>query len=286
VSGDTPIRHVTDTAFWVATYRAEETERLDGLFRDPLASRLTGDLGPRISRQMHQSRYVRWSVVIRTVIIDQFIRELLKDPGIDLVLNLGAGLDTRPYRMELPKTLRWIEVDYPETIQLKEQKLAGETPCCRLERVAMDLANAAERQKLFSRLSSEARRVLVLTEGVVPYLTEEDVAALGNDLHAQGNFDFWIAEYLSPRIYRYVKSKKRERQMRNAPFRFLPQDWYGAFDRCGWKPRETRFLDEVSMKMSRPMPMPWWAKILMAVTPAKKQKDFRNLSGFVLFARR
>ena len=46
-----------------------------------------------------------WYVVIRTIIIDDLINQAISQ-GVDTVLNLGAGLDTRPYRMQLPKTLR------------------------------------------------------------------------------------------------------------------------------------------------------------------------------------
>src|SRR4051794_2006583 len=106
------IADVSDTALWVATYRAEETERPDALFRDPLARRLAGEKGRKIAQRMEGSRYTAWSVVIRTCIIDAYIQELLRE-GIDTVLNLGAGLDTRPYRLDLPSTLRWVEADYP-----------------------------------------------------------------------------------------------------------------------------------------------------------------------------
>jgi len=36
------IEHVTDTAFWIASLRALESERPDALFRDPLAGLLAG----------------------------------------------------------------------------------------------------------------------------------------------------------------------------------------------------------------------------------------------------
>jgi O-methyltransferase involved in polyketide biosynthesis len=48
--------------------------------------------------------------MIRTVIIDDRIKLAIGE-GVDTILNLGAGLDTRPYRMDLPKTLRWVEFD-------------------------------------------------------------------------------------------------------------------------------------------------------------------------------
>ena len=60
------IEHVSDTALWVAAYRAIESERSDALFHDRFASILTGDKGRRMARWAKASRYTKWSVVIRT----------------------------------------------------------------------------------------------------------------------------------------------------------------------------------------------------------------------------
>src|SRR5262245_53115728 len=129
------IQHVSDTAFMVAGFRAEEHERTDALFRDPLAARLAGEHGMTILKTVPKSLVGAWSVVIRTVIIDDYIREAVAD-GVDTILNLGAGLDTRPYRMDLPATLRWIEVDYPHVIALKQERLAGDRPRCKIGRAS------------------------------------------------------------------------------------------------------------------------------------------------------
>ncbi len=45
-----------------------------------------------------------------------------------MVINLGAGLDSRPYRMALPPSLLWVEVDYSHMIGFKNEKLAKEKP--------------------------------------------------------------------------------------------------------------------------------------------------------------
>src|SRR5262245_42499988 len=120
---DSPIQNVADTAFMVAAWRALETERADALFRDSLAARLAGERGRRIIENLPRGTFLGgWSVVIRTCIIDEFIRAAVAG-GADTVLNLGAGLDTRPYRMDLPSTLRWVEVDFPHVIELKESTL-------------------------------------------------------------------------------------------------------------------------------------------------------------------
>ena len=52
---DTLIESVSDTAFWIAHYRAVETKRRDALFRDPLAGVLAGDRGEKIARAMPMS---------------------------------------------------------------------------------------------------------------------------------------------------------------------------------------------------------------------------------------
>ena len=123
------IKDVSDTAFMIAAFREIETNRRDPLFRDPLAARLSGELGRKIAAARPLASVVAWIVSLRTVIIDDFIRSAL-DQGVDTVLNLGAGLDTRPYRMDLPESLRWVEVDFPHMIEFKESRLSGEKARC------------------------------------------------------------------------------------------------------------------------------------------------------------
>jgi hypothetical protein len=95
------IEHVSDTAFWVARHRANESARPDALFHDPLAARLAGERGAEIARTLPNAHMTGWAVVMRTLIIDELILSAIAQ-GVDTVVNLGAGLDTRPYRMALP----------------------------------------------------------------------------------------------------------------------------------------------------------------------------------------
>jgi methyltransferase (TIGR00027 family) len=212
------IQNVSDTAFMVAGFRALENERSKPLFRDPLAARLVGEHGKKILAAVLWHFVGAWSVVIRTVIIDDYIRQAIA-AGVDTILNLGAGLDTRPYRIDLPSSLRWIEVDFPHMIELKETRLAGEKPSCRLERISLDLTDRALRRKLFADVSAGSDKLLVLTEGVIPYLTNQDVADLADDLRQIEKIGFWITDYFSPEAIRFGE-KMRARFMRNAPFQF------------------------------------------------------------------
>ena len=154
---DTPINDVSDTAFLVATLRAMEGKRNDALFHDPLAGKLAGAYGRNIVAAISRHRtvfnamppdFMAWMIAVRTRIIDDLILAAIAD-GADAVLNLGAGLDTRPYRLDLPESLHWIEVDYPHIVRLKDEQLRDEKPRCRLERVPLDLADRRARKKFF-----------------------------------------------------------------------------------------------------------------------------------------
>ena len=278
------IRNVSDTAFMVAGFRALETERAEPLFRDPLAAKLAGDHGRAILATVPQSFVGGWSVVIRTVIIDGFIQRAVKD-GVDTILNLGAGLDTRPYRMELPQSLRWIEVDFPDVIALKESRLADEPPRCRLERVGLDLTDRAARRAFLSDISAGATKMLVITEGVVPYISEADVADLADDLRQVDKVRFWITDYFSPQAIKFG-AKLRRRFMRNAPFQFAPKDWFGFFAAHGWKASEIRYLSEEAERLGRPIPLPLWLKLWVKaagifVSHARRER-MKRFAAYVL----
>src|SRR5438552_10383040 len=126
------IRDISDTALWVAVYRARESERPDAAFRDPYARVLAGERGERMAKARSFTEQNEWSFLGRTWLFDKYIQQQVA-AGADLVLNLACGLDTRPYRMPLPSSLRWVEVDLPELLAYKEGilKAAGAKPVCR-----------------------------------------------------------------------------------------------------------------------------------------------------------
>src|SRR5438132_14034366 len=96
-----PIKNISDTARWMAFYRAMDSERPDAHFHDPYARRLAGERGERIVATLRQGRRMSWVMILRTVCMDELISKLVPQ-GIDTIINLAAGLDTRPYRMDLP----------------------------------------------------------------------------------------------------------------------------------------------------------------------------------------
>jgi methyltransferase (TIGR00027 family) len=281
------IQDVSDTAFWVAHFRSLENERPDALFHDRLAARLAGERGRRIAAAMPAARMTEWTLAMRTCIIDEFVRAAIDD-GVDSVLNLGAGLDARPYRMELPASLRWIDADYPRIVEYMETSLAREQPRCRLERAKVDLVDPSARRRLLAHANAGAKGLLILTEGVVPYLSLDEAASLAQDLRALDRARYWIVDYFSPEALRYQARKGVDRAMQNARFRFAPPDWVGFFAERGWRSKEIRYLAELGEQLHRPIPLPRLfliaMKIIAPLVPKERRGAFRKFAGFLLLA--
>jgi methyltransferase (TIGR00027 family) len=283
-TGSSAINDVSDTALMVAVFRAIESERPDALFRDRFAAKLAGERGRNIVSRLSRRAHVGYSVVVRTVVIDDFVRDAIAR-GVDTVLNLGAGLDARPYRMDLPPTLRWIEVDVPSIIEQKTRALEGETPRCRLSHETFDLRDRERFRALLADAAAGSSGVLVLTEGVIPYLTAEDVAAMARDLRSRPEVRSWIVDYFSRDVLRYRERSGMSKKMKNAPFRFAPDDWFGFFEERGWKPTKVRYLAEEGERMHRPIPFPRLFRAWVAFTGLFATAEPRAaLKRFVAYA--
>ena len=277
------ITHVADTALWVATYRALESKRPGALFHDPLADLLAGERGRSIAASMPYPKIMAWALVIRTVAIDELIRRALS-LGIDAVINLGAGLDTRPYRMDLPSALRWIEIDFPQIIAYKSEKLEDQRPVCRLERIAADLSDIPLRRSIFQRMGSETKQALIITEGVLAYLTSQEAGEISRDLFAVPSFRYWIQDYYMGGTKRWAPRRMRER-LKESPFKFEEPEWLSFFERHGWRILENRIAAEEAKRLKRPFPVPFpWALMAM-LTPAKVKEKWRRSSGYVMYAK-
>ena len=179
-----------------------------------------------------------WVVAIRTVVIDTFVHSAIWS-GIDTVINLGAGLDTRPYRMHLPSSLHWVEVDYPSLIEGKTANLRGEVPACSIERIGLDLTDVDARRRLFDRIWTTSKRTMVLTEGVLGGLSVDEAGSLADDLRSPPGCEAWVIDYLSPRL---VADYQKHQPYQNFSVRFDPPSWEAFMTDHRWRIAEDRVL--------------------------------------------
>lgn len=281
MSDSTPIRNVSDTALWVAIYRAMESERPDALFRDPYARRLGGVRGEAIVASMPQGESLAWPLVVRTTVMDEIILHCVRQ-GARTVLNLAAGLDARPYRLELPASLRWLHVDMPEMVAYFRDAMANETPHCQLDFIAADLREATIRRDVFARAAQHGP-VLVITEGLLIYLTPEDVAALARDLHDVARTRWWLSDIASPVLMKFLeKNWAPTLRNSNAPFQFAPRESTGFFVPFGWRELEFRSTWHEAQKLQRAPRGAWIWKLFSLFQSKATREKYQRMSGIFL----
>ncbi|HVX88795.1 MAG TPA: SAM-dependent methyltransferase [Gemmatimonadales bacterium] len=278
------LRHISDTARWIAVLRAQETQRSDRLFNDPLAARLGGVQGLDIAQVMKKrSQMPAWPIVMRTIVLDEHILRGVAD-GVDMVIDLAAGLDTRPYRLALPPTLTWVDVDFAGITEEKNRLLADETPHCRVERIACDLADAEARRALFAQLGARCTKALVIAEGLLVYLTDEQVSGLAKDLAAVPTFKYWTLEMVN----RLLLARLQKTVGKRLAAAGMPMQWGtdlgpAYFEPLGWRLVEDRSMFHEALKHGR---LPWIWALLARILPRPTPPWKHPWAGVCLFERR
>jgi methyltransferase (TIGR00027 family) len=274
------VRHISDTALWAAHFRAQESRRPDALFRDPYAEKLGAEQGSEIARNLPEGEKHAWAWVTRTYLFDQMIQKEI-DEGADLIVNCAAGLDARPYRMPLPPTLEWIEADLPDILAYKTERLAGDTPKCHLQRVAVNLADREARRRFLTSLENRGKRGVVLTEGLIIYLASGEVAEFARDLSGISPLHQWILDLHSPPLLKIMQRRTGQAlQKAGAPFRFAPEEGPAFFAPYGWKPVQIEGYLHAAAKLGRP---PLLLRLLARLFDTRDWNGKRPWSGVCVF---
>ena len=251
------------TAEHNAVFRALESARPEGarLFGDPLArSFLTWPLWlvpwlaalPALGRLVPRLIDRRWpgvrsSVVARTRLIDDAIQASLREP-IEQLIILGAGFDSRAYRLPGLHDVVVFEVDHPDT-QARKRRVLRRVPGISAEHVRF-VATDFNQRNLTSAMTAagycESARTFILWEGVTNYLTEDAVDATLR----------WCARAMpgSLLLFTYV-----HRDVLTRPDAFVgTRNLFAALEKAGEQltfglepSRLPRFLDERGLSLER-----------------------------------
>lgn len=181
------------TAVGVARVRALESERENALFRDPLARAFAAAGGlwpsspplPDDEAARRRRLAVAFSIVIRTKFLDDLLTQASAS-GIRQVVLLGAGMDSRAFRMDWPEGTRLFEVDTAAPLDFKASVLRQEQAVARCERitVAVDLRDDWP-GALAAAGHDPAAPTVWIAEGLLIYLPEEAVELLLARISAQ-----------------------------------------------------------------------------------------------------
>jgi methyltransferase (TIGR00027 family) len=266
-----PIYNVSDTARWVAVYRAWESARSDALFHDPYAEALAGERGHAIAALVPRQARNGWPMIARTKLMDDLVLATIEQ-GCDCVVNLAAGFDTRPYRLALPSSLRWTEADLPALIEEKERLLKDAQPHCQLRRIKVDLADSGTRAAMLQEAVGSSTHALVITEGLLLYLDEAQVRSLTIDLRENVAIRWWMLDITSPALLGMMK-KSMGPKLENAPLKFGPPNGVAFFEELGWR---VTYVQSVLRAAARFRRLPWTMKLFGFLPEADPRKPGRT----------
>jgi methyltransferase (TIGR00027 family) len=285
------MKNIADTAYLVAMYRALESERPDALFCDPYARLLAGGKGAMLVEVLGEKNNITNAIALRTRLIDEQIEKLAQSHKIDTVLNLAAGLDTRPYRLNVPASLHWVEVDFASILVEKEQKLLHAQPVCALERIQLDITDISLRKNLFASINKNSKQVLVITEGLLSYLPEAQVASIAADIYEQSKLNWWLFELESADTllhYDQIYARKIFDQYfasGNRTLLFAPHEGTSFFHRYGWGVAESLCVWKELRRLKRQVKLAWLAELMSKLNPENWNNFLSQQSRIVLLCR-
>ncbi len=244
------ITHVSDTALMVAACRALESECPDGFVHDPFAARLAGERGLAILRAIPQPGMMRFGIGVRSRFMDELLLEAVASQPIATVLSLGCGLDTRPWRLELPRELRWIEVDLPDILDYKDALMSAETPRCHRERMTADLNDAAQRRAIYAAAGQAP--ALMITEGLLMYLPAATVEALADEAWRESGIKHWMSDIMSTAFAKAIHMDATSVRNVQASDFLQGEQIFDAVLRHGWVSAARRsYITDMAFAMER-----------------------------------
>ncbi|HMK45450.1 MAG TPA: class I SAM-dependent methyltransferase [Methanocella sp.] len=134
-------------------------------FADEVVRKIDYDFG-----ELRIVRGTDTSVPVRAKHLDGWTREFIAANPVSTVLHLGCGLDSRIFRIDPPATVRWYDVDYPEVIELRRRLYP--------ERHDYVMIGSSITEHGWLDEIPADRPVLVVAEGVLQYLSEQEGIAL------------------------------------------------------------------------------------------------------------
>ncbi len=163
------LQEISQTLLVTTYLRSLETKRQDGIIKDYKSVEIVDRINYDFSQ--HDSPINQALIAIRTEIIDEFVSNFIKQHHQVTVVNLGAGLCTRFFRVD-NGLIQWIGIDLP-----------------RVEPVWANFMDENERYKYYAHSvldlewmkrvkATTSGKLLLIAEGLLMFFSETEVKYL------------------------------------------------------------------------------------------------------------
>jgi O-methyltransferase involved in polyketide biosynthesis len=230
---------------------------------DVYAEQTMRRLDPGYDKGMFGASQLGLAAVVRAKALDDWARSFLADHGDAVVLNLGCGLDARVYRIEPSADVDWYDLDYPAVVDLRRQFLP---PREHYTLIGSDVTDLTWLERI-----PRGRPVLLIAEGLVPYLTEADARLLLTsvvDAFPTGQMLFDIVSVAAWRGSKWDPLGRKYNSQFHCGFNdpAAPADWHPRLE----------YVDEAPMNDS---------PLLTAKAPATVRRMYRLMNLLPAFKR-
>jgi methyltransferase (TIGR00027 family) len=168
---------ISNTAYYCCGVRMLDAEHPRSLCHDHLAKRFMDEHGMQIFEPFKSETLPNISNTVRCYIIDEAIRSQLMTHPDSLIITVGTGFDTRPYRI---KGGNWVEIDESQIIEYKNEKLPISECTNKLARISINFANETLIEKLETYRTQQ--NIIIVVEGVFMYLDTKAIETTINQL--------------------------------------------------------------------------------------------------------
>jgi methyltransferase (TIGR00027 family) len=227
------MKPISRTAFYTTGLRMEDAENRWPIVGDTYAKEFMDEGALQVFQEFKLAKFRPPNVsnLHRHRIIDDYLRQKLALNPCSTIILIGAGFDSRAYRLTGGI---WIEVDEPEIISRKEQRLPAPKCPNPLTRISIDFAKESLTKKLAPFRSDEP--VLVIIEGVFMYLEKAAICELLDSLGELFPRRSIIGDLMNKRFFEKYAYKIHEviRQL-GATFRYTDDDPEAIFTERGYR---------------------------------------------------
>jgi len=225
------MKPISKTAFYCCGVRMQDAELPKPVCGDVYAKAFMSQEGLQILDTFKDETGPNTSNVARHRIIDDLVRHELSANANLKVIIIGAGFDTRAFRLNGGT---WVELDEPQVIAYKEERLPASDAKNELHRIPIDFSMDSLEEKL-SPFASHAPAVVII-EGVLMYLERSVIDQLLQTLRRQFPHHKLICDLMTRVFFqKYGRTIHEKITGMGASFKFTADNPEALFLQSGYR---------------------------------------------------
>lgn len=266
---------VSNTAYYCCGVRMDDSKRKRPVCNDIHAHKFMDQRGLEIYQPFRSETMPNISNISRCRLIDDHVAAELSESASTTVVTVGAGFDTRPYRLGGGN---WIEIDEAQVIDYKNERLPVSECSNSLTRISIDFASESLSDKL-SQVETDDR-VVVVIEGVFMYLDQQSIENSLRQIQQRFPRHLLLCDLMTRRFFeKFSQSVHDKLVAAGGHFSERPENPVELFEQHGY-----RSLQAVPMlKRASEVGLLWDELKLPAIAATLLLKVFmRDLQGYAV----